>query len=430
MVTPGAFPYEMQEDARVGVLPDRDPEIAKAIELETQRQRDNIVLIASENYASAAVMEAQGSSFTNKYAEGYPGARYYGSCEYVDIAEQLAIDRARELFGAEHVNVQPHSGASANMEAYAALLSLGDTVMGLRLDQGGHLTHGSPVNFSSKLYNFIAYGLDPETEQLDYDAIAVMAREHRPKVIVAGYTAYSRSIDFERFGQIAEEVGAVLMVDMAHISGLIAAGVHQSPVPYAQVITSTTHKSLRGPRGAFIMSTDAHRRNIDRAVFPYAQGGPLMHAIAAKAVCFGEALRPDFKEYGQAVVSNAKTLAATLESAGLRIVSGGTDNHLMLVDLRALEITGAEAEETLGRVGITVNKNAIPNDPQPFRVTSGLRLGTPSITTRGFREAESREVGELIVKALNHRGDDIAESEVRQAVLALTSRFPVPGLDF
>jgi glycine hydroxymethyltransferase len=430
MVTPSASLYETQEDARVGVLADRDPEIARAIELETQRQRDNIVLIASENYASAAVMEAQGSSLTNKYAEGYPGARYYGSCEYVDIAEQLAIDRAKELFGAEHVNVQPHSGASANMEAYAALLSLGDTVMGLRLDQGGHLTHGSPVNFSSKLYNFVAYGLDPETEQLDYDAIAVMAREHRPKVIVAGYTAYSRSIDFERFGQIAEEVGAILMVDMAHISGLIAAGVHQSPVPYAQVVTSTTHKSLRGPRGAFIMSTDAHRRNVDRAVFPYAQGGPLMHAIAAKAICFGEALRPDFKEYGQAVVSNAKTLAATLESAGLRIVSGGTDNHLMLVDLRALEITGVEAEETLGRVGITVNKNAIPSDPQPFRVTSGLRLGTPSITTRGFREAESRQVGELIVKALNHRGDQAVESEVRQAVLALTSRFPVPGLDF
>jgi glycine hydroxymethyltransferase len=423
------FSYDTQEDATVGVLADRDPEIARAIQLETDRQRNNVVLIASENYASAAVMEAQGSPLTNKYAEGYPGARYYGSCEYVDIAEQLAIDRAKELFGAEHINVQPHSGASANMEAYAALLSLGDTVMGLRLDQGGHLTHGSPVNFSSKLYNFVAYGLDPDTEQLDYDAIAAMARENRPKVIVAGYTAYSRSIDFERFGQIAEEVGAVLMVDMAHISGLIAAGVHQSPVPYAQVVTSTTHKSLRGPRGAFIMSTEDKRRAVDRAVFPYAQGGPLMHAIAAKAVCFGEALRPDFKEYGQAVVSNAKTLATTLEQAGLRIVSGGTDNHLMLVDLRALEITGVEAEDVLGRVGITVNKNAIPNDPQPFRVTSGLRLGTPSITTRGFRDAETREVGELIIKALNHRGDEVAEAEVRESVLALTGRFPVPGLD-
>ena len=413
----------------MGALADHDPEIARAIQMETERQRNNIVLIASENYASAAVMEAQGSPMTNKYAEGYPGRRYYGSCEYVDIAEQLAIDRAKELFGAEHVNVQPHSGASANMEAYAALLSLGDTVMGLRLDQGGHLTHGSPVNFSSKLYNFVEYGLDPETEQLDYDVIASLAREHRPKVIVAGYTAYSRSIDFERFGQIAEEVGAVLMVDMAHISGLIAAGVHQSPVPYAQVVTSTTHKSLRGPRGAFIMSTEAQRRNVDRAVFPYAQGGPLMHAIAAKAVCFGEALRPEFKEYGQAIVSNAKTLASTLEESGLRIVSGGTDNHLMLVDLRALEITGAEAEECLGRAGITVNKNAIPNDPQPPRVTSGLRLGTPSITSRGFRDAESRQVGELIVRALNHRGDETVESEVREAVLALTSRFPVPGLE-
>jgi glycine hydroxymethyltransferase len=413
----------------VGALADRDPAIARAIEQETQRQRDNIVLIASENYASAAVMEAQGSALTNKYAEGYPGRRYYGSCEYVDIAEQLAIDRAKELFGADHVNVQPHSGASANMEAYAALLDIGDTVMGLRLDQGGHLTHGSPVNFSAKLYNFVAYGLDPDTEQLDYDAIAQMARENKPKVIVAGYTAYSRSIDFERFRQIADEVGAILMVDMAHISGLIAAGVHQSPVPYAQVVTSTTHKSLRGPRGAFIMSTEEHRRNVDRAVFPYAQGGPLMHAIAAKAVCFGEALRSDFKEYGQSIVSNAKTLAATLEGAGLRIVSGGTDNHLMLVDLRPLDITGADAEEVLGRVGITVNKNAIPNDPQPPRVTSGLRLGTPSITTRGFREDESRQVGELIVKALNHRGDEKVEVEIREAVLSLTSRLPVPGLE-
>jgi glycine hydroxymethyltransferase len=414
----------------VGALAEHDPAIARAIEQETERQRRNIILIASENYASQAVMEAQGSPLTNKYAEGYPGRRYYGGCEYVDIAEQLAIDRAKELFGAEHVNVQPHSGASANMEAYAALLSLGDTVMGLRLDQGGHLTHGSPVNFSAKLYNFVEYGLDPETEQLDYDVIAAIAREHKPKVIVAGYTAYSRIIDFERFGQIAQEVGAVLMVDMAHISGLIAAGVHPSPVPHAQVVTSTTHKSLRGPRGAFIMSTEAYRRDVDRAVFPYAQGGPLMHAIAAKAVCFGEALRPDFKEYGRSIVANAKAMASGLEDAGLRIVSGGTDNHLMLVDLRALACTGQEAEEVLGRVGITVNKNAIPNDPQPPRVTSGLRLGTPSITSRGFGEAESRTVAELIVRTLNHRGDEKVETEVSEAVSALTSRFPVPGLDF
>jgi glycine hydroxymethyltransferase len=414
----------------VTVLAERDPAIARAIEQETDRQRRNVVLIASENYASAAVLEAQGSPLTNKYAEGYPGRRYYGSCEFVDIAEQLAIDRAKELFGAEHVNVQPHSGASANMEAYAALLSPGDTVMGLRLDQGGHLTHGSPVNFSAKLYNFVAYGLDPESEQLDYDAIASTAREVRPKVIVAGYTAYSRTIDFKRFREIADEVGAVLMVDMAHIAGLIAAGAHPSPLPYASVVTSTTHKSLRGPRGAFILSTDTHRRDIDRAVFPYAQGGPLMHAIAAKAVCFGEALQPSFKEYGHQIVANARAMAASLEAGGLRIVSGGTDNHLMLVDLTPLECTGQEAEEALGAVGITVNKNAIPNDPQPPRVTSGLRLGTPSITTRGFKEDEARNVAGLIVRVLNHRGDAQVEAEVRDAVGALTAGFPVPGLDY
>ena len=414
----------------MSVLSERDPEVARAIEQETERQRRNVVLIASENYASRGVLEAQGSPLTNKYAEGYPGRRYYGSCEFVDIAEQLAIDRSKLLFGAEHSNVQPHSGASANMEAYAALMSPGDTAMGLKLDQGGHLTHGSPVNFSAKLYNFVEYGLDPETEQLDYEVIASIAREHRPKVIVAGYTAYSRTIDFERFGQIADEVGAVLMVDMAHIAGLVAAGAHPSPVPHAAVVTSTTHKSMRGPRGAFILSTEQHRRDIDRAVFPYAQGGPLMHAIAAKAVCFGEALEPSFKEYGHQVVANARALAGALEENGLRIVSGGTDNHLMLVDLRALECTGQEAEEALGAVGITVNKNAIPNDPNPPRVTSGLRLGTPSITTRGFGEEESRTVASLIVRVLNHRGDRQVATEVRDAVGELTSRFPVPGLDW
>jgi glycine hydroxymethyltransferase len=418
------------KENNVSVLAERDPDIARAIEQETERQRRNVVLIASENYASKAVLEAQGSPLTNKYAEGYPGRRYYGSCEFVDIAEQLAIDRAKELFGSEHVNVQPHAGANANMEAYAALLSPGDTVMGLRLDQGGHLTHGSPVNFSAKLYNFVAYGLDPETELLDYEVIASIARDCKPKVIVSGYTAYSRTIDFKRFGEIAEEVGAVHLVDMAHIAGLIAAGAHPSPVPYASVITSTTHKSLRGPRGAFILSTEEHRRNIDRAVFPYAQGGPLMHAIAAKAVCFGEALQPSFKEYGHQIVANARALAATLEEAGLRIVSGGTDNHLMLVDLTPLGCTGQEAEEELGAVGITVNKNAIPNDPQPPRVTSGLRLGTPSITTRGFGEEEARKVGSMIVRVLNHRGDKQVRSEVRDAVGELTSSFPVPGLDY
>ena len=414
----------------MSVLAQRDPEIARAIEQEVERQRRNIVLIAAENYASRAVLEAQGSALTNKYAEGYPGRRYYGGCEFVDIAEQLAIDRAKQLFGAEHANVQPHSGASANMEAYAALLEPGDTVMGLRLDQGGHLTHGSPVNFSAKLYNFVAYGLDAETERLDYEVIAAMAREHRPKVLLAGYTAYSRAIDFERFSEIAAEVGAVLMVDMAHIAGLVAAGVHPSPVPHAGVVTSTTHKSLRGPRGAFILSTDQHRRDVDRAVFPYAQGGPLMHAIAAKAVCFGEALEPSFKEYGRSVVENARAMAEALQAGGLRVVSGGTDTHLMLVDLTPLKCTGQDAEQALGAVNITVNKNAIPNDPLPPRVASGLRLGTPAVTTRGFGVEQCREVANAIVRVLNHRGDPQVEAEVRDQVGSLTSRFPVPGLDY
>ncbi|MEK9659421.1 MAG: serine hydroxymethyltransferase [Chloroflexota bacterium] len=414
----------------MSVLAQADPAVARAIEQEVERQRRNVVLIASENYASRAVLEAQGSALTNKYAEGYPGRRYYGSCEYVDIVEQLAIDRAKELFGAEHVNVQPHAGASANLEAYAALLQPGDTVMGLRLDQGGHLTHGSPVNFSAKIYNFVAYGLNPETEQLDYDAVLALAKEHRPKLIVAGYTAYPRTIDFARFSEIAREVGALLMVDMAHISGLIAAGAHPNPVPHAAVVTSTTHKSLRGPRGAFILSREEHRRDIDRAVFPYAQGGPLMHAVAAKAVCFGEALTPQFKSYGHGVVANAKAMASSLEAGGLRMVSGGTDNHLILVDLTPLGCTGQEAEVLLGSVGITVNKNAIPNDPQPARVTSGLRLGTPAITARGFGEDESRKVGELIVRMLNHRDDPQMAYQVREEVADLTARFPVPGLDF
>ncbi|MYA50904.1 MAG: serine hydroxymethyltransferase [Chloroflexi bacterium] len=408
---------------------ERDPEIAEAIRKESDRQRRNIVLIASENYASRAVLEAQGSPLTNKYAEGYPGRRYYGSCEFVDIAEQLAIDRAKELFGAEHVNVQPHAGATANMEAYAALCDIGDTIMGLQLDQGGHLTHGSPVNFSAKLYNFVAYGLDPETEQLDYDAIAAQAREVRPKVMVAGYTAYPRTIDFARFAEIAEEVGAVLMVDMAHIAGLVAAGAHPSPLPHASVVTSTTHKSLRGPRGAFILCTEEHRRNIDRAVFPYAQGGPLMHAIAAKAVCFGEALQPEFADYGRRIVENAQAMAAALEGEGLRIVSGGTDNHLMLVDLRPLGWTGQEAEEALGSVRITVNKNAIPNDPQPPRVTSGLRLGTPAVTARGFGVEECQKVAQLLVRTLHSRDDEAALSAIADEVGQLTAGFPVPGLD-
>ncbi len=414
----------------MSVLAERDPAIAQAIWQEVDRQRRNIVLIASENYASSAVLEAQGSALTNKYAEGYPGRRYYGSCEFVDIAEQLAIDRSKELFGAEHSNVQPHAGAAANLEAYAALCQPGDSIMGLRLDQGGHLTHGSPVNFSAKLYNFVPYGLDPETEQLDYDAIAAIARENKPKVIVAGYTAYSRTIDFARFAEIAKEVGAVLMVDMAHISGLVAAGAHPSPVPHAGVVTSTTHKSLRGPRGAFILSREEHQRDVDRAVFPYAQGGPLMHAVAAKAVCFGEALQPDFAKYGQQIVENARAMAAALEGEGLRIVSGGTDNHLMLVDLRPINLTGQQAEEALGAVGITVNKNAIPNDPQPPRVTSGLRLGTPAITTRGFGVEECQRVAQLIVRVLNSGDDAPAMKAIADEVAHLTSQFPVPGLDY
>ena len=414
----------------MSVLAERDPQIAEAIRKEADRQRRNVVLIASENYASAAVLEAQGSPLTNKYAEGYPGRRYYGSCEYVDIAEQLAIDRSKELFGAEHSNVQPHAGAAANLEAYAALCQPGDTIMGLQLDQGGHLTHGSPVNFSAKLYNFVPYGLDAETEQLDYDAVAAIAQKCKPKVIVAGYTAYPRTIDFARFAETAAEVGAALMVDMAHIAGLVAAGAHPSPVPHAGVVTSTTHKSLRGPRGAFILSTEEHRRNIDRAVFPYAQGGPLMHAIAAKAVCFGEALQPSFAEYGRQVVENARAMAAVLEGEGLRLVSGGTDNHLMLVDLRPVNWTGQQAEEALGRVGITVNKNAIPNDPQPPRVTSGLRLGTPAITARGFGVEETQRVAGLIVRTLQSRDDEAALSVIADEVAHLTSEFPVPGLDY
>ncbi len=414
----------------MSVLAQADPQIARAIEQELERQRRNVVLIASENYASRAVLEAQGSALTNKYAEGYPGRRYYGGCEFVDIGEQLAIDRAKELFGTDHANVQPHSGAQANMAAYFALLEPGDTVLGMRLDQGGHLTHGSPVNFSGKLYNFVAYGVDRESEQLDYDEVARLAREHRPKAIVAGYTAYPRTIDFQRFGEIAREVGATLVVDMAHIAGLIAGGAHPSPAPHAAVVTTTTHKTLRGPRGAMILCTDEHRREIDRAVFPFTQGGPFMHAIAAKAVCLGEALQPSFKEYARGVVENARALAKTLESGGLRIVSGGTDTHLMLVDLTALECTGQEAEDALARVNITVNKNAIPNDPRPPRVTSGLRLGTPALTSRGFGVEELRQVGRIIVRVLNHRGDAQVEELARQEVLELTARFPVPGVDF
>ena len=413
----------------MSTLQEQDPDIALAIEKESERQRRNIVLIASENYASQAVLEAQGSVLTNKYAEGYPGRRYYGGCEFVDIAEQLAIDRAKAIFGAEYVNVQPHSGAQANMAAYFAILEPGDTVLGMRLDQGGHLTHGSPVNFSGKLYNFAAYGVDRETEYVDYDEVERLTLEHKPKVIVAGYTAYPRTIDFPRFREIADKVGALLMVDMAHIAGLIAGGVHPSPLPHAHVVTSTTHKTMRGPRGAFILATQDRERAIDRAVFPFSQGGPMMHAIAGKAVAFGEALQPEFKEYQSAVVENARTLAQGLTAGGLRVISGGTDNHLVLVDLTPIGVTGQEAEDALGKVNITVNKNAIPFDTRPPRVTSGLRLGTPAISSRGFGRDEMRDISGLIVKVLANIGNAAVEKEVREDVEGIASRFPVPGLD-
>ena len=413
----------------MSTLREKDPDIALAIEKESERQRRNIVLIASENYASQAVLEAQGSVLTNKYAEGYPGRRYYGGCEFVDIAEQLAIDRAKAIFGAEYANVQPHSGAQANMAAYFAILEPGDTVLGMRLDQGGHLTHGSPVNFSGKLYNFASYGVDRETEYVDYDEVERLTLEHKPKVIVAGYTAYPRTIDFPRFREIADKVGALLMVDMAHIAGLIAGGVHPSPLPYAHVVTSTTHKTMRGPRGAFILSTQDRGRAIDRAVFPFSQGGPMMHAIAGKAVAFGEALQPEFKEYQSAVVENARTLAQGLSDGGLRVISGGTDNHLVLVDLTPIGVTGQEAEDALGKVSITVNKNAIPFDTRPPRVTSGLRLGTPAVSSRGFGKEEMQDISRLIVKVLANIGDAALEKEVREDVEGIASRFPVPGLD-
>lgn len=413
----------------MGVLASQDPDVARAIEKEAERQLKNIVLIASENYASRAVLEAQGSHLTNKYAEGYPGRRYYGGCEHVDVVEQLAIDRSRTLFGAEHANVQPHSGAQANMAAYFSLIEPGDTVLGMRLDQGGHLTHGSPVNFSGRLYNFVAYGVDRETEHIDYDEVERLAHEHKPKVIVAGYTAYPRSIDFQRFRAIADATGAALMVDMAHIAGLIAAGVHPSPLPHAQVVTSTTHKTLRGPRGAFILSTEELGRSIDRAVFPETQGGPFMHIIAAKAVAFGEAAKPEFRDYQQSVVDNARALAEGLTNGGLRVVSGGTDNHLVLVDVSPLGVTGQDAETALGNVNITVNKNAIPFDTRPPRVTSGLRLGTPSVSSRGFGVQDMGDIARLIVKTLSNIGDANVEREVREDVGAITSRFTAPGLE-
>ena len=410
-------------------LQDRDPRIADAIQNEIRRQRENINLIASENYASRAVLEAQGSVFTNKYAEGYPGRRYYGGCEFVDVIETLAIDRAKELFGAEHANVQPHAGAQANMAAYFAALQPGDTVMGLGLDHGGHLTHGSPVNFSAKLYNFVSYTVDRELETIDYDQVEKQAKETRPKLIVTGATAYTRTIDFPRFRQIADEVGAKLMVDMAHIAGLIAAGEHPSPVGQAQIITSTTHKTLRGPRGGMILSDADHARAVNSAVFPNAQGGPMEHTIAAKAVAFAEAMTEEFIQYQRQVRANAVALAETLSEGGLRIVAGGTDNHMTLVDLRPLDVTGRQAEEALGRANIVVNRNTIPYDPKPPRTASGVRLGTPAITTRGFTEDDTRRVGNLILEILQNINSQPTQTRVREQVIQMTKSFPIPGID-
>lgn len=410
------------------VLTTQDPEVAAAIARDVTRQTDEINLIASENYASHAVLEATGSVLTNKYAEGYPGRRYYAGCENADAVETLAIDRVKELFGVEAANVQPHSGSQANMAAYFATLTTGDRILGMQLDQGGHLTHGSPVNFSGKLYEFASYGVLREEETIDYDAVAAMAREFKPALIVTGATAYPRFIDFARFREIADEVGALLMVDMAHIAGLIAGGAHPSPVPYADLITSTTHKTLRGPRGAMILSRTPLARKVNSAVFPNMQGGPMVHAIAAKAVAFAEAATPEFKTYAASIVSNAQALAAALSSGGLRIVSGGTDNHLMLVDVSTRDMTGQEAEDALRGAGIIANKNAIPFDPLPPRVTSGVRLGTPAITSRGMGPQDMDTVAGFIIEALGANGNDSALESVRGRVRSFASNFTVPGV--
>jgi glycine hydroxymethyltransferase len=401
-----------------------DPELFAAIQAENARQEQHIELIASENYASPAVMAAQGSQLTNKYAEGYPGKRYYGGCEFVDVAEQLAIDRVKQLFGADAANVQPHCGASANEAVFLAFLKPGDTIMGMSLAEGGHLTHGMPLNMSGKWFNVVSYGLDAN-EVLDYDAMEKKAHESKPKLIIAGASAYSLHIDFARFAKVAKDVGAIFLVDMAHYAGLIAAGVYPNPVPHADVVTSTTHKSLRGPRGGIILMKAEHEKAINSAIFPGLQGGPLMHVIAAKAVAFKEALEPGFKAYQQQVVANARIVAETLTQRGLRIISGGTQSHVMLVDLRAKGITGKEAEAVLGSAHMTINKNAIPNDPEKPFVTSGVRIGTPAMTTRGFKDEEARMTAHLIADVLDNPRDEANLAAVRAKVHALTSRFPV-----
>jgi glycine hydroxymethyltransferase len=406
-------------------LKSTDPAVYEAIEKETEREQEKIVLIASENYASRAVLEAQGSVFTNKYAEGYPGRRYYGGCEYADLVENLAKERAAELFGAEHVNVQPHSGSQANMAVYFAFLKPGDTVLGMDLRHGGHLTHGSPVNFSGIFYRSVPYGVSRETGYIDYDEVRKLAQEHRPRMIVIGASAYSRTLDFKAFQEIAREVGAYTLADIAHIAGPIAAGLHPSPVPHADFVTTTTHKTLRGPRGGMIMCRKDHAKAIDKMIFPGIQGGPLMHVIAAKAVALKEALTPEFKEYQVSVIRNAQRLSEELGKRGFQIVSGGTDNHLALIDLRSKDITGKEAEEHLDKAGISVNKNSIPFDERPPTVTSGIRLGTPAVTTRGMAEGEMEEIAGIIDEVLRNRHDEASFKDFSRRVRDLCRRFPV-----
>jgi glycine hydroxymethyltransferase len=406
-------------------LPAADPEVAAAIDAEVLRQHEGLEMIASENFVSEAVLEAAGSVFTNKYAEGYPGKRYYGGCEFADVVENLARDRAKKLFGAEHANVQPHSGSSANMEAYAAVLQPGDTILGLNLAHGGHLTHGHPLNFSGKTYKVVAYGVRKDTETIDYDELAEITQREKPKMIIGGGSAYARIFDFPRMRQIADSVGALFLVDMAHFAGLVAGGAHPSPVPHAHIVTSTTHKTLRGPRSGLILSKEQFAKEIDKYVFPGAQGGPLVHIIAAKAVCFGEALKPEFKDYAHQVVKNAKALAETMRAEGFHVISGGTDTHLFLVDVFSKGMLGSEAENALGRAGITVNKNAIPFDTNPPMKPSGIRIGSPALTTRGMKEQEMRTIAKWIAEALNNRTNESALEKIRKRVLELAEAFPL-----
>ncbi|KZZ83834.1 MULTISPECIES: serine hydroxymethyltransferase [Bacillaceae] len=406
-------------------LQKQDPSVFEAMQQELKRQQTKIELIASENFVSEAVMEAQGSVLTNKYAEGYPGKRYYGGCEYVDIVEDIARDRAKEIFGAEHANVQPHSGAQANMAVYFTILEHGDTVLGMNLSHGGHLTHGSPVNFSGVQYNFVEYGVDKETHRINYEDVRQKAIEHKPKLIVAGASAYPREIDFQKFREIADEVGAYFMVDMAHIAGLVAVGLHSNPVPYADFVTTTTHKTLRGPRGGMILCKEEFAKKIDKSIFPGIQGGPLMHVIAAKAVAFGEALQPEFKEYGEKIIENAKRLGESLVKEGINLVSGGTDNHLVLLDVRSLNLTGKVAEKILDEIGITTNKNTIPFDPESPFVTSGIRIGTAAVTTRGFGLEAMDEIAAIIALALKNSEDEEKQKEAAERAEALTSKFPL-----